>query len=86
MAQAAAVTAPHTWAVTNQEEEPGYDENGRPVTFHHVHFRTNTGHESHVTLPDTHFSAANVAAEINAKAAEMVRVHHMNSSNQPLAE
>lgn len=74
---------PHIWAVTDQEEEPSYDENGNSTTLHHIHFKTNTGHISHVTLPDSHFSAANVAAAINHKAAEMVRVHQMNSDNQP---
>lgn len=74
---------PHTWAVTHQEEEPDIDDNGKPTTIHHVHFRTNTGHESTITLPDSHFNAVNVAQQINHKAGEIVKVHTMTSENAP---
>lgn len=77
--------SPHTWAVTRQEEEPSINDNGLPTTLHHVHFKTNVGHESHVTLPDEHFSAENVAAQIHHKVTELLKVHHMNSSNMPPA-
>ena len=79
-------TTGHTWAVTKQEEEPIIGDNGRPTTLHHVHFLTNTGHESHITLPDSHFSPANVAKAIALKAAHIVNVHTLNSSNAPKTE
>lgn len=86
MPQPPAGPPPHTWAVTGHEEEPAHDDNGKPTTLHHVHFKTNTGHESSITLPDSHFSAGNVAAQINHKAGEIVKVAGMNSSNQPKPE
>lgn len=72
---------PHTWAITGQEEEPTIDSDGQPTTLHHVGFLTNTGHKSTVTIPDEEFTAANVAAKVAEKAEEIVKVHHMNSSN-----
>lgn len=76
-------TAPHTWAVTGQEEEPTIDEDGQATSVHHVHFKTNTGHESTVSIPNAQFNAANVARAITAKAAQIVAVHGMNSTNAP---
>lgn len=86
MAQPATPTLPHTWAVTGQSEEPTLDENGQPTTMHTVNFKTNTGHESSISLPDSHFTAANVAAQINYKAGQITQVHTMNSSNVPKEE
>lgn len=76
----------HAWAVTGQQEEPYIDENGRPTTIHHVSFKTNTGHESTVSLPDSHFTAANVAQQIQYKAGEIAKVHSMNATNAPAPE
>lgn len=79
-------TAPgHTWAVTGQEEEPTLTDEGQPSTVHHVHFQTNTGHRSHVSIPDETFSARTVAQAIAAKAQEMNMVHGLNSTNAPSA-
>lgn len=80
-----AQTQPHTWAVTGQEEEPTIDSNGDVTTLHHISFKTNTGHESTVTVPDADFTAANVANAITAKAAQIVAVHSLNSTNAPSA-
>lgn len=78
--------AAHTWAVTGHQEEPSFDDNGKPTTLHHVSFKTNTGHESSITLPDSHFTARNVAEQIHHKAQEIIRVYQMNSTNTPKAE
>lgn len=75
--------APHAWAVTGQQEEPTIDEDGQATSVHHVSFKTNTGHESSVSIPNAHFNAANVAKAITAKAAQIVAVHGMNSTNAP---
>lgn len=74
---------PHTWAVVHQEEEPTIDQDGQPTSLHHVRFKTNTGHESTVTIPDEQFNARNVAKAVAAKAAEIVKVHALNSTNAP---
>jgi hypothetical protein len=77
-------TAPgHTWAVTHQEEEPTLDDNGRPTSLHHITFKTNTGHESKVVIPDNAFNARAVAQAITAKANQINRVHMLTSTNQP---
>lgn len=76
-------TAQHTWAITGQEEEPTLTDEGQPSSLHHVRFKTNTGHESHVTIPDEQFSARNVAQAVATKAAEIVKVHALNSTNAP---
>lgn len=76
----------HTWAVTGQEEEPTIDEDGQPTSLHHVHFQTNTGHKSTVTVPNEQFTAANVARAITAKAKQIVAVHGMTSANAPADE
>lgn len=73
----------HTWAVTGQEEEPTIDEDGQATSVHHVSFKTNTGHESSVSIPNAQFNATNVAKAIAAKAAQIVAVHGMNSTNAP---
>ena len=73
----------HTWAVTGQTEEPTLDDNARPTSLHHVTFKTNTGHESTVTLPDNQFTAANVAKAITAKANQINRVHVLTSAQVP---
>lgn len=79
-------TAPgHTWAITGQEEEPTLTDDGQPSTIHHVHFKTNTGHASTVSIPDEQFSAKAVANAVTRKAAEIVKVHGMNSTNAPAA-
>lgn len=77
---------PHTWAVTGQEEEPTIGDDGQPTSLHHVHFQTNTGHTSTVTIPDERFTAANVARAVTAKAKQIVAVHGMTSANVPAAE
>lgn len=74
---------PHTWAVTAQEEEPTIDENGRATTTHHVHFKTNTGIASHVSLDDKDFKPGKVAKAIHDKAHHLNTVHSMNSANAP---
>lgn len=74
---------PHAWAVVGQEEEPTIDQDGQPTSVHHVRFRTNTGHESTVSIPNERFNARNVARAISAKAAEIAKVHTLNSTNQP---
>jgi hypothetical protein len=76
-------TTGHAWAVTHQEEEPTIDDNGQPTSLHHVTFKTNTGHESTVTIPDTAFNAHTVAQAITAKASEINRVHGLTSTNAP---
>lgn len=86
MPQPPTSTTPATWAVTGQEEEPTIDENGQASTTHHVAFKTNTGHESTVSLPDSQFSAANVAEQINYKAGQITQVHTMTSANAPKPE
>lgn len=73
----------HTWAVTGQQEEPTIGEDGEATSVHHVHFKTNTGHESTVSIPNERFNAVNVAKAITAKAAQIVAVHGMNSTNAP---
>lgn len=73
----------HTWAVTHQEEEPTLDDNGQPTSLHHVTFKTNTGHESTVTIPDAAFSAKTVARAIQAKAEQINHVHRLTSANVP---
>lgn len=86
MPQPAQPQNPHTWAVTGEEEEPIIGEDGRPTTLHHVQFKTNVGHTSTITLPDSHYTAANVAEQIHYKAGEMLKVHNMNSTNAPRPE
>jgi hypothetical protein len=76
----------NTWAITDQHEEPDYDENGKPTTMHHIHFKTNTGHESHVTLPDSQFTPAHVAKAVEEKANRIVTVARMHSGNAPVSE
>lgn len=76
----------HTWAITAQEEEPTIDADGQPTTLHHVSFLTNTGHHSTVTIPDNEFTAKGVARRVAAKAAEIVKVHNLNSTNAASAE
>lgn len=76
----------HTWGVTAQEEEPTINDQGKPSSLHTVHFQTNTGHKSSITLPTEHFNAKNVAKAINAKAHEIVTVHAMTSTNAPRDE
>lgn len=75
--------APHTWAITGQQEEPTIDEDGQATSVHHVSFRTNTGHESSVAIPNEQFNAVNVARAVAAKAAHINTVHSMNSTNAP---
>ena len=70
------------WRVTHQEEEPTIDDNGRSTTVHHVHFRTEHGHDSTVSLPDHVFTAHNVARAIHAKAQEMGAVHTLTSDTE----
>jgi hypothetical protein len=77
---------PHKWAVTGQEEEPTIDEKGFPTTLHHVQFKTNTGHDSHVTLSGHEFTPANVAKAIEEKANHIISVHMLNSTNAPRVE
>jgi len=79
-------TPGHSWAITDQREEPDYDENGKPTTMHHVYFKTNTGHESHVTLPDSHFNPAHVARAVEEKANRIITVARMHSGNAPTLE
>lgn len=67
------------WKVFHQEEEPTLDAEGRQTTIHHIHFRTEHGHESSVSLPDHLFTAHNVAREIHAKAREIGQVHELTS-------
>lgn len=76
-------TTQHKWAVTGQEEHPTLDENGKPTTEHHVKFKTASGHESHVTMPDHSYSAQNVAAAIEHKATEIEKVHSLTSESRP---
>lgn len=76
---------PHTWAVTGQEEEPTVNSDMEPSTIHHVTFKTNTGHQSSVAIPDEQFTAANVAKAIVAKAREINTVHTLTSTNAPSA-
>lgn len=75
----------HKWAVTGQEEEDAINDNGTATTLHTVHFKTNTGHQSHVMVTDEHFTPANIAAMIEEKAAKIAAIHGMNSSNAPQA-
>lgn len=86
MPQPPNVQSGHTWGVTAQEEEPTINDQGKPSSLHTVHFQTNTGHKSSVTLPAEKFNAKNVAKAIHAKAHEITTVHTMNSSNAPREE
>lgn len=74
---------PVKWAIIGQEEHPTIGENGLPTTEHHTTFRTEHGHESTVVTPDIHYSAENVAAQINHKARELAKVKHMTSEQPP---
>ena len=73
----------HKWAVTGQEHEPTFDENGKKMVMHHVHFQTNTGSKGTVSLPDHEYSAVNVHGKINHLAGEMIKVDTMNSTTPP---
>lgn len=86
MPQPATATTGHKWAITHQEEEATIDEKGNPSTIHTVHFKTNTGHESSITLPDSHFTPTNVAQQVEHKANHIIAVHQMNSTNAPKPE
>lgn len=75
------------WTVTGHAETPDFDENGKATTTHTVAFTSHpSGIQSSVTLPDSHFSATNIAAQINHKHNELEQVNGMTSENQPPAE
>lgn len=83
MAEPTTTQQRHAWAVTHEQEEPVIDANGQPTTLHHVHFQTNTGRKSSVAVPDTEYTAQNVATKIHAKAQHINTVAGMNSTNAP---
>lgn len=74
---------PHKWAVTRQEEHPVIDNTGNPTTEHVTHFITAGGHESTVSHMDNVYSAENVAASIEHKSNELMKVHNLNSTVHP---
>ena len=83
MAVEANRTGGHKWAVTSQEHEPTFNEDGKKVVMHHVHFQTHTGSKGTVSLPDHEYSAANVHERVSHLAGEMIKVDGMNSSHTP---
>lgn len=69
--------------VTAQQQIREPDEHGHMKTKWRVHFRTTSGTDAHVTVPDSDYTARNVGAQIMAKATEIEKVHALG---QPTAD
>lgn len=69
-----------TWQVTG--DTPGqydFDGAGNPVVGHTVAFVTGEGHTGSVFIPDTHYNATYVRAQIQAKARIVDEVNTLTS-------
>lgn len=73
------------FTVTRQHMALEPNENGEMHDVWHIHFRTKSGTEAHVKLPDTHYTAENAAAMIAHKATEIERVHALGTGYTPHA-
>lgn len=70
--------------VTRQHHEKTYSSDGQQGSQWHVHFESQpSGTESHITLPDEFYTAANVHNEIAAKSQEIEAVHALDGTPPP---
>ena len=72
------------YEVTNMYKRPEPDNNGNLVDHWTVHYRTHSGVESHVKIPATHLTAANIHSLIHHEMRHIHGVQNLGTNPPPV--